>query len=270
MSEDDTFSPFGDHQEEGEEELEDWTDISTTVNVSTLEEMAGASFDVLSIVSLLDTIEPPREFELHTFSYLACLLYVFDGYPASSWGYTFSAVPPTVPFSTTLSSAVEQLVSSGLLDRLSVSDSLQSNTSVPMSASLAGSQYLPPERFALTADGLQEFEFLSSLQMLRGRSKYLSAATSTSLIYSVPAVVNSLVEEPQLRQALRTTTPQSLLVSITSQPLYEQFEALREAIGGEVHHLSVPATVYVGYLDQQTRNLFPEEDPREAEGLQDG
>lgn len=207
---------------------------------STLENFSGAAFDILAIISLLaDSDNNPGEFELHTFAYLACLLSVYDGEPASAWGYTFSAVPPTLPFSTLISKAVYQLARASLIVPIAKSDNDGINS--PLSQ----------ERFTLTDLGSSELEFLSGMTIMRARQKYIDAAASTSLVYSVPAVTNSLVYEPQLWQASRTKTPQTLLVTITSRPLYDQFEALRDAVGDQSHHLSVPAAVYVGYLDGQ-------------------
>jgi hypothetical protein len=236
------------------DDTDDWIEDSFVAPAGTVEGFSAASFDVISVVSLLNPVEPPSEFEIHTFLYLGCLLYLFDGHPASSWGYSFSAVPPTVPFSTTLSMTIDQLVSSGLLGR--IDDASEATSSVGGGDTLEEEMYALPSKYRLTEDGRQELKFLSSLHTLQERAKYLEAAASTSLVYSVPAVINSLVHEPQLWQAVRTQVPRSLLAAITSRPLYEQFEALRDAIGGEVRHLSIPATVYVGYLEQQAQDDF--------------
>ncbi|MFI6160314.1 hypothetical protein ACIA59_10235 [Micromonospora haikouensis] len=237
---------------EGDDEDDLAGDYSAPADM--LVETSGAIFDALTLVGLLERIEKPGEFEIHTFAYLGCLLNVYDGRPASSWGYSFSAVPPAVPFSATLSSTLENLSSLGLLARSELGE-------LPLAAESSEDRGLPSvARFRLTDSGKQEQQFLSSLETMRLRERYLSAAVSTSLIYSVPAVVNSLIHEPQLWQAAKAVGPRKLLVAISSRPLYDQFEALKDALGRDVHHLSVPATVYVGYLEEHARGDFDPSD----------
>ncbi|WP_431935026.1 hypothetical protein [Micromonospora sp. RP3T] len=223
-----------------------------------LVETSGAIYDALTLIGLLEAVDKPGEFEIHTFAYLSCLLHIYDGHPASSWGYSFSAVPPALPFSATLSSTLENLLSMGLLTRSHDESASPTEGSIEV---LADSH--SAIRLELTAAGKQEQKFLSSLEVMRHREKYLKAAGSTSLVYSVPAVVNSLVYEPQLWQAARTVGARKLLVAISSRPLYDQFEALKDALGRDAHHLSVPATVYVGYLEESARGDFNPSDQTE-------
>ncbi|MFY1652160.1 hypothetical protein ACN27J_14845 [Solwaraspora sp. WMMB762] len=247
----------------GSSEDEDDDDFAADYNppLDMLVETSGAIFDALTLVGLLESVEKPSEFEIHTFAYLSCLLNVYDGHPASSWGYSFSAVPPAVPFSSTISLTLETLLSMGLLTRSY--DTAPPSTDSPTEATVGSHS---PIRLELTDAGKKEQKFLSSLETMRRREKYLEAAKSTSLIYSVPAVVNSLVHEPQLWQAAKTVGPRKLLVAISSRPLYDQFEALKDALGRDAHHLSVPATVYVGYLEESARgDLNPSDRTEEAE-----
>lgn len=238
---------FGENEETNvnEEGVDDWDRRFSVMSAEIVEASSCASFDALTLVSLLAVVEPPSDFDIHTFSYLGCLLFVYQGNPASSWGYSFSAVPPTIPFSTTLSRSVDRLASSGLLEHARDTETHD----------VSGAPDARPspvlERYRLTEIGREELAFLSSLHLMRQRTEYLTAATSTSLVYSVPAVINALIHEPQLMQAIKTQAPRALLAAASSRSLYKQFAALRDAMGQQVHHLSVPATVYVGYLEEQ-------------------
>jgi hypothetical protein len=200
----------------------------------------AATFDVLFLTSALGRQSPPSNIELHTFAYLACLLSVFRGRPASEWGYTFSAIPPTLPFSPGIEAALAELVASGLIQ--ATAPVLDEDTDGVMLA-----------RHQVVDAGSQELAVWRGLTTFSGRVAYLEAATKTAVFSSLPGVVNSLSNEPQLRLAMRTDGPRMLLTSVTSGPLYEQFGALVEALGPEHEELVVPASLYLNFLTQQAR-----------------
>ncbi|MGN6128109.1 MAG: hypothetical protein ACTHON_16240, partial [Humibacter sp.] len=198
----------------------------------------AATFDVLCLTSLLGEQSAPGRMELHSFAYLACLMSVFSGRPASEWGYAFSAVPPTLPFSPSIEAALADLVASGRLEWV---------------AKVAGGT---PREYRLTADGQDEFEFLREMQSFSPRIKFLHASAMTAVFASIPAVVNSLNYEPQLAQALRLESARMLLTRVSSLPLYREFYALEEALGPDHRELVVPASLYVQYLQQRARAAF--------------
>lgn len=198
----------------------------------------AATYDVLFLVDTLGRQDPPGRMELHSFAYLACLMSVFRGDPASEWGYAFSAVPPTLPFSPAIEVALTQLASSGRLE------------------SLQGGYESASREFVLTVSGAGELEFLSRLQSFGPRIEFLRAAAKTAVFTSLPAVVNSLGYEPQLAQALRLDNARMLLTEISSAPLYQEFDALLEVLGPEHHELVIPASMYVRYLQQRAEQAI--------------
>lgn len=207
----------------------------------------AATFDVLYLASLLGQQNPPSRLELQTFAYLACLMSVYRGEPASSWGYAFTAVPPTLPFSPAIEAALADLVTSRRLHRTR-----------PGGASGGA------EAYALTTYGDDELKFLSELEAFSPRVDFLRAAGKTALFTSAPAVVNSLAYEPQLAQALKLDNPRLLLTQVSTEPLYREFSALVEVLGTEHEELIVPASLYIKYLQQRAqddlgRNLEDEE-----------
>jgi len=200
----------------------------------------AATFDVLFQIAGLSRQADPSNIELHTFAYLACLMSIFRGRPASDWGYTFSAVPPTLPFSPAIESALADLIKGGFIEA-TVPPGPKNNTEVVLA------------RHGITDRGRQELEIWRGLTMFSSRVAYLDAATKTAVFSSFPAVVNSLSYEPQLNAALLTDGPRMLLTSVTSAPLYEQFAALLEVLGSEHEELIVPASLYLNFLTQQAQ-----------------
>lgn len=197
----------------------------------------AATFDVLYLAALLERQNAPSRLELQTFAYLACLMSVYRGDPASDWGYAFSAVPPTLPFSPAVEAALSDLVTSGRLTRINSDKS-----------GAVGDAY------ALTAIGQDDLAFLSELEAFAPRVEFLRAAGKTALFTSPPAVVNSLAYEPQLAQALRLDNPRLLLTQVSSEPLYREFSALVEVLGSEHDELIVPASLYVRFLQQRAQD----------------
>ncbi|GAA4397205.1 hypothetical protein GCM10023153_20880 [Ornithinibacter aureus] len=197
----------------------------------------AATFDVLYLVAVLEPQGSPSRLELQTFAYLGCLMSVYKGEPASEWGYAFSAVPPTLPFSPAIEAALSDLVASARLLRTRSEDADEGTNC-----------------YRLTAQGRGDLAFLSGLEAFAPRVDFLRAAGKTALFTSPPAVVNSLAYEPQLAQALRLDNPRLLLTQVSSEPLYREFSALVQVLGSEHEELIVPASLYVRYLQQRAQD----------------
>lgn len=197
--------------------------------------LPAATFDVLFLVDSLGQQSPPGPTELHTFAYLACLLSVYKGHPASDWGYAFTAVPPTLPYSPAMDSAISTLMASGRVEA-------QADTEPSGSLSLR-----------MTVVGRDDLKFLGALEAFEPRADFLRAAARTPLFTSLPAVVNSMGFEPQLAQALQLNSSRMLLTEVTTGLLYREFDALLAALGPADRDLLVPAALYVRYLQERAR-----------------
>lgn len=213
------------------EEL-DFTDegVESTVDAIQQESQVAATYDALVLISRLERQRPPAQVDLHTFAYLACLMSVYNGEPPSEWGYSFSAVPPTLPYSPTLDLATQALLEAEFI--LTVPSTTDAGHSV----------------FTLTPEGAAELAFFSSLSLLTVRLQYLEAATSAATFTSATAVVNSLAHEPQLAVATKLGSSRRLFTPSSTVRLYEEFEALTRAVGQNGVNLIVPASMYVAYL----------------------
>lgn len=202
------------------------------------ESYSSASFDALAVMHLVAKRSKPGRVDIHVLAYLACLLSVFDGWPASIWGYQFSAVPPTLPFSPLLNSALDDCLTAGLIARG------DSNTEI----------------LEITPDGRAEHEFLVNMKTLAPRLPYLSAASATTVLYSLPAVLNSVSREPQLQQAAIAGTPRLLLDRLSSDQLYKDFEILQAVMKDLPPDLVVPASLYLRFLEARDAMINGEVD----------
>lgn len=214
--------------------------IETTFELTQADSEIAATYDALLITERLGRHNPPARIDVHTFAYLACLMSVFSGQPAFEWGYSFSAVPPTLPFSPLLDRAIEQLSESNYVTSASQIDS----------ADLA--------EFTLTDAGRVELDFLSSLHLLSPRIQFLESATSSAVFTSSAAVVNSLANESQLATAMKLNSSRQLLSETSIARLYREFDALSKAIGRDDVNLIVPASMYVTYLQSLSKSVIDE------------
>lgn len=220
-----------------EEIAGDYVDTGATFSWEhTQDRGSAAAFDALTIVQLLGGVGGPSNVDLHAFAYLACLMSVYRGRPASEWGYAFTAVPPTLPYSPALQAAIDLLVRGGLLARRATGEA-------------PSGQVFFDGVLQTTADGEEELSYLGTLADVEGRSEFLSAATSTARMRTVPSVSNALSFEPGIAQATRTSTVRMLLKEDLSKPLYEQFSVMEDLLGADHRNLVIPASLYLRFLD---------------------
>jgi hypothetical protein len=164
--------------------------------------------------------------EIHAFAYLGCLLSLFERRATSDWGYDFAAIPPTLPYAPAITDAVHLMERRQFLER--------------------DDQVYKP-----SLKGFRESSLWSGLGQLGWRRRYLDGATGASLVTGVPAVSNDLSNEPQLRRASDMGEPRELLQEATLIPLFDQFVALRQAVGEKAEDLLTPAAVYLTFLSSE-------------------
>jgi hypothetical protein len=166
--------------------------------------------------------------EIHLFSYLGCLLSLFNGFPVAEWGYSFTGLEAGAPFSPELQEANDQLLSSGMIAPMKIG-------------------------FCLSKVGTGELDLLTSFELFASRKDSLDAACSSLLAFPVGFVRSAMSMEPGLRPVLKTGGTRRLLAEAPLSKLYEQFEALNQAVG-RTSDLLVPATVWLTYLAELSRD----------------
>lgn len=170
----------------------------------------------------------PTEGELTLFGYLACLLFLFQGYPLNDWGYTFiKAAGSRLPSSPTLAAATQGLLRTGALNK-------------------------SQGRLGLTAYGVGFRSKLDRLETTRRRRQYVSGAASALASFPVGLVRAVIGSEPTLLSATLRDGATPLLTGAARLMLFEEFSALRSVVGAQPA-LSVPANIYLAYLADQNR-----------------
>lgn len=165
--------------------------------------------------------------EIHLFSYLACLLAVYRGWPSTDWGYRFACTENGAPYSHDIQYAMDELLSLGYV----------TNTGAAM---------------LIAPDGKELEGFLSSLEIQRKRLPYLEGACSSLLGMSVGIVRHAVSAEPAIKRALTLSRNQLLFDDISQQLMYEEFDKITAAIGPDAPDLMVPAVIWLTALAQST------------------
>lgn len=187
-----------------------------------------AAFDALAICRQLGrNAGGATAAEVQVLAYLSCLLSVYDGQEATTWGYSFAATPAGSPYAPDLAEATDRIRAAGwLVDRGPV--------------------------VVVSDAGTSEFEALSTFPSKRPRLRYLEAATAATTLLPLPSVADALAYEPQLRRALDHLGGLDELLDEEGVRLIEpHFTAVAEAladVSAAGDELLVPAVVWLTYL----------------------
>jgi hypothetical protein len=189
-------------------------------------------FDVLSVTRDICRITDAAALnEILTFCYLACLLSMYEGQPASDWGYGFAATSYASPYSEEIARSVDELKTEGSL-------------------SVSGSG------LALSESGIENLRQWRSLSRFKERSRYLRVACSSGVAIPLPLVSASIGAEPQLKRAAELKSTRALLTGPSVESLYSQFGALSHVVPQGSSSLLVPAVIWLNYL-AGTEGMIP-------------
>jgi hypothetical protein len=187
----------------------------------------SAYFDSLSIcLRLQKRLNEPSTIEICLFSYLSCLLWLYNGRPVSTWDYSFTVTRQAFVFSPDIQSSIETLRDMGYLQ---VKDDF----------------YLQ-----ITQQGELEHERLKTLVSMAEREPYLEGACSSLLSLPYGLIRNALQHEPDIKTTIALSQSRQLLTGHDLDLLYEQFNVLSSAIGIKIKDLMIPAVVWLKYLSE--------------------
>lgn len=183
-----------------------------------------ACYDTLSVISQTQAATGnAMAGEVHLLAYLACLLSMYRGWAASDWGYVFIRSPRGAPYSSDISSAIENMQASCWIEE-------------------AG------QHLTLTGAGARMLEALSQLEQNRPRRQPLNAACASTLSVPMGVVRTAVLMEPELRNADELSLVRTLLDGPGVPVLHDQFAAITQVLGANVRNLMVPAVVWLNYL----------------------
>jgi hypothetical protein len=170
--------------------------------------------------------------EINFFSYLSCLLSLYDGKTVEQWKYNFIKSNLGSPFSSDLNLAL---------------DALKANESFVKSDGIEG-------YYQLSEKGIKALEFYSTLQTFSWRSDYLEAACTSISLLPFGTIKQGIFNEPVLKSANISINKRSLLESNNpaTQSLHKQFALLKIALEDKYQDLMIPAVVWIESLNNKT------------------
>ena len=186
-----------------------------------------ASFDSLAVSAQLSNIVGLiSRWDVHLFSYLACLVSLYDGNPPSDWGYRFAATESGSPYSYDLDVAIELSIQFGFLEYrdhlISVSES-----------------------------GAQELDALSSLSELQKRMAYLEPACSSALAMPVGFVRAAVHRDATVSSVAKLETGRNLLEDMSLIQVQDQLDWVRTAFGEPQRDFLSPAITWIVHFSQE-------------------
>lgn len=193
-----------------------------------------AIFDVLYIGQKVESrLNDFSQYEIQFFSYLSCLLSLYDGNPLSFWEYSFVKTSLGSPYSIDIDRAY-----TSLKDKGSISEG-------------SDGYYFTSKK------GKSEIDFYTSLHSFSTRVRYLNAACNCLSLIPVGYIKQAIYNEPVLKTA-RTSLMRRYLLDESSPAtttLYQQFGFLREALKEEsFDNLLIPAVVWLEALNKQDKS----------------
>jgi hypothetical protein len=195
-----------------------------------------AFVDALAVVGFLSgesvVDSPPprrravRDGEVHLFAYLACLLSLYRRQPSAAWGYAFVRTKSGLPFTDSISFALNALVRSGLVE-ISRDDG-----------------------YLITSGGRAALHQFGTFGLMRERVEFIRAACDAAITIPPTTIRRALGAEPGLTVAANRSLYMALGSEGAREALYEQFKILHRVLGLDVASLLIPAMAWLTYLSE--------------------
>jgi len=190
-----------------------------------------AYFDVLALGERMSAlVEGFSRPEMHLFAYAACLLSLYEGQPASEWGYEFVSSENGLPFSPEIDAAIDAAFGLGLL-------------------------HTHGALIVVTKEGNTELADLLQLQGTKLRDRYLAGAADALLVFNPGNIREAFNYDPAISYLKKGNRTDWVLTSPVVDRLYNNFQQLRAALAYDAHDLSVPLVSWLRYLIQIGRSV---------------
>jgi len=182
-----------------------------------------ANYDIIFLLSFAKSqYDELHKSEINLLAYLAMLLSIYDGRKSHEWGYLFSYHSFGGPDCYELHNEIENLTTSGII-RESKND------------------YLCVDYY------ISFKKYLLELERFKWRKKYLQTSIDACLTKSLPLISIAINEEPGISSAKKLQR-KIVLHSSDNTGLYEDFKALKCALGDLRENIIIPASVWIEYL----------------------
>lgn len=182
-----------------------------------------AYMDALFIFdSAPSSISPLSIVEFHLFSYLGCILALFNGTPISEWGYKYSINSFGFPFSAEIEEARKNLISRGLITIDSAGLQTVNKEYIKSEISLVGT--------------------FGSWDSRRIFMKYATACALTLPIGSIRYAVNS---SDSTLSAIELKQRRMLLSSEDITLIYDEYKLIKSLLNNDSDDLLSPAVIWL-------------------------
>lgn len=168
--------------------------------------------------------------EVHLFSYLGCLLAVYEGQPVSDWGYQFALTRAGYPFSAQLDVAMRHLANSRLI------------------------QITTAEEVEPLEGAFEELCQLRTMPSWQGRRRWLDTAIECSLAMPVSIVKHAVIARDDLT-GLAVSGPRAMISETYVARIHAERTAIEQALGGTPPNLLAPAVAWLSLYAMQRSDL---------------
>ena len=178
------------------------------------------SFDIIFIMNKIKhRITELSIFELNSLLYFALLLSIYDGKNISDWKYKFSYHKYGGPFSTDVYNNLKLLLSNNFVSKNN-------------------------DFYKLTSNCFN-IEIYSNLRRFSWRTNYLNISIDSTLGYPFPKAINSIQEEPGIKNAQKNK--HRLALHSNTDFINDYFKSLKKALGDK-ENLWLIAKIWINYL----------------------
>lgn len=189
-----------------------------------------ANFDILFILDkLYDHYEKVNRYEIQGLCYISQLLSIYEGRPASDWNYVFINHNLAGPFSAEINNEIDRLIISGNVDINGEEESIKINNK-----------------------GVEFLQLGYSLKMFWWRHKYLVASVDAALRLPLPIIINSINNEPMIKNTKKSNSKEILGIGINLEFLYEDFSAIKQVLGNKIDDVWMAAILWLNYLSEES------------------
>lgn len=166
---------------------------------------------------------PMSIIEMHLFSYLACVLGLFEGEPIAAWGYEYAVTAEGFPFSGEFEEARKGVVSAGLME-------------------LDDQGLLAPRQ----PDLAKELgTMLTVSHLARQRRAWLRTATECTLALPLGSIRLAINQTPGLVTPIKLGQTSKLLESDDVTLLYEEYKVVSSVLGADAKDKLSPAVLWL-------------------------
>lgn len=191
----------------------------------------NANFDILYYLSNSKIkYKDQTAFEINAMLYLSQLLSLYDGNATSKWGYVFTRSRFGAPISIEVLEELERLCSSNILEK-----------------DISGYYHLSD------LESQSIIEMLEKSHMFKWRTKYIMTSVDSILTKPFPKVVAAIQQEPGISLLEELSRTSILHKDFSVDSLFDDFQTIKEIVGGSNIDLVVPASLWIDYLSLQAQ-----------------